>query len=349
ELSRSAEFHAWLQWQADEQLAAAQNAARAAGMAYGIIHDLAVGVHPGGADAWAHQDELVAGFSVGAPPDGFNQIGQNWSQPPWHPGRLLATGYQALADLFSAQLRHAGGIRVDHVMGLMRLWWIPDGQRPDQGTYVSYDHHASVATLVTATAQAGGVAIGEDLGTVEPWIRDYLARHAILGTEMLWFARDHNGDPLPPEHWRRACMATVGTHDMPTVAGFRSGEQVTVRARLGLLTTPEDRERASSADMLARWQAALVANALLPAGQEPDTERFTVALYGYLGKTPALLLGVSLADAVGELRTQNIPGTTDEYPNWRIPLCDDQGRAVLLADLPGRKLLQEVCGAVQPG
>ncbi len=349
ELSHAADFHAWLQWHADQQLGAAEEAATTAGMAHGIIHDLAVGVHPGGADAWAHQGELVTGFSVGAPPDGFNQIGQDWAQPPWHPGRLAATGYQPLAELFAEQLRHAGGIRVDHVMGLMRLWWVPAGQRPDRGAYVSYDHEASVAALTGAARQAGAVAIGEDLGTVEPWISDYLARHGILGTEMLWFARDRAGRPLPPARWRRACMATVGTHDMPTIAGFRTGEQVTVRARLGLLKHPEERERASSAETLARWHAALVADHLLPPGDLPDTAQLTVALYGYLRRTPALLVGVSLADAVGEVRTQNIPGTSTEYPNWQIPLCDDQGRAVLLEDLADSTLLQQVCEAVRDG
>jgi 4-alpha-glucanotransferase len=234
-------------------------------------------------------------------------------------------------------------------MGLMRLWWVPAGQRPDRGAYVSYDHEASVAALTGAARKAGAVAIGEDLGTVEPWISDYLARHGILGTEMLWFARDRAGRPLPPARWRRACMATVGTHDMPTVAGFRTGEQVTVRALLGLLKRPEERERASSAEMLARWHAALVADHLLPPGELPDTAQLTVALYGYLHRTPALLIGVSLADAVGEVRTQNIPGTSTEYPNWRIPLCDDQGRAVLLEDLADSMLLQQVCEAVRDG
>jgi 4-alpha-glucanotransferase len=308
-----------------------------------------VGVHPGGADAWASQRELVAGFSVGAPPDSFNQLGQDWAQPPWNPRALAAAGYRPLAELFAASLRHAGGVRVDHVMGLTRLWWIPEGQGPDRGAYVTYDHRTSVATLTGAAAHARGVAIGEDLGTVAPWIRDYLAERGVLGTEMVWFAHDRDGRPWPPARWRRGCMATVGTHDVPTVSGFLTGEQVTVRARLGLLNKPEERERASSDEMLARWQAALVANDLLPAGLAPDAAALTVALYGYLRLTPALLLGVSLPDAVGELRTQNIPGTSAEYPNWRIPLCDDRGRAVLLEDLPSSSLLRQVCGAVCGG
>jgi 4-alpha-glucanotransferase len=349
ELAAAAEFHAWLQWQVTDQLAAAQDAAKAAGMAYGIIHDLPVGVHPGGADAWARQHELVAGFSVGAPPDSFNQLGQDWSQPPWNPRALAQADYRPLAELFAASLRHAGGLRIDHVMGLARLWWIPEGQDPDRGAYVTYDHRAAVAALTGAAAHAGGVAIGEDLGTVEPWIRAYLAEHRILGTEMLWFAQDRDGRPLPPAEWRRACMATVGTHDVPTVAAFRTGEQVRLRARLGLLKNPEKRERADSDQRLTRWYAALVANQLLPPGPAPDTAQFTVALYGYLRKTPSLLLGVALTDAVGELRTQNIPGTSDEHPNWRIPLCDDRGRAVLLEDLPRNPLLQRVCQAVRAG
>jgi 4-alpha-glucanotransferase len=347
-LTQVAEFHAWLQWQADEQLAAAQDVAVAAGMAYGIIHDLAVGTHPGGADAWANQSLLAPGFSVGAPPDGFNQLGQNWSQSPWNPRALAAASYGPLAELFGAALRHAGGLRIDHVMGLMRLWWVPEGQPPDRGTYVSYDHHASVGALVRTAVRAGAVAIGEDLGTVDPWISTYLAERGVLGTMMLWFANTGDGTPLRPADWRRDCMATVGTHDVPPVFGFVTGDQVTVRARLGLLKTSEKRERAESEAMLARWQAALGAEGLLSPDHQPGPAEFTLALYGYLRRTPAVLLGVSLADAVGDRRTQNIPGTRDEYPNWRIPLCDDNGRPVLLEELPAVDLLRAVCAAVSP-
>jgi 4-alpha-glucanotransferase len=348
-LRRTAEFHAWLQWQCDEQLAAAQDAAISAGMSYGIIHDLAVGVHPGGADAWAAAGLLVRGFSVGAPPDGFNQLGQNWAQPPWHPRRLAAAGYRPLEELFGAALRHGGGLRVDHVMGLMRLWWVPEGQDPGSGAYVYYDHRASVAALTDGAAKAGAVAIGEDLGTVEDWVRGYLAEQGVLGTMMLWFARDYDGRPLPPEHFRRGCMATVGTHDVPPVSGFVTGDQVTVRARLGLLTASEEAERDESAAMLARWEAALRDAGLLRGDQPADAAEFTVGLYRYLKRTPSLLLGVSLADAVGEVRTQNVPGTDTEYPNWKIPLCDARQRPVLLEELPGIGLLREVCEAVSSG
>jgi 4-alpha-glucanotransferase len=342
----AAEFHAWVQWLVDEQLAAAQAAARDAGMAIGVIHDLAVGVHPGGADAWAHQDLLVQGISVGAPPDSFNQLGQNWSQPPWHPRRLAAAGYRPLADLFAAALRHAGGLRADHVMGLARLWWVPAGMTADHGAYVHYDHVATVAALAGQARAAGAVAIGEDLGTVEEWLQAYLAEHAILGTTLLWFAETPGGAPLPAAQWRRGCMATVSTHDVPTVAGFWTGDQVTVRAGLGLLTRPEPEERERAAATVAAWSAALTADGLLPPGGPSSVAEFTVALYGYLARTPALLAGVSLADAVGDTRSQNIPGTTDEYPNWRVPLCDAAGEPVLIEDLPGHPLLRAVARAV---
>ena len=347
-LALRAAFHSWLQWQCERQLGAAQQRARRAGMRYGIIHDLAVGVQAGGADAWAHPELLVAGVSVGAPPDGFNQLGQDWGQPPWHPQRLAAARYRPLADLFTASLRHAGGLRVDHVMGLTRLWWVPAGRRPDQGAYVSYDHKSSVAALAAAAAAADALAIGEDLGTVDPWVRTHLAEHHILGTTMLWFARQPDGSPLPPGRWRRACMATVGTHDVPPVAGFVTGDQARVRAGLGLLTRPLDAELAESAATLARWQVALAAEGLLAdGGGTPGPADFTVAMYGYLSRTPAVLTGVSLADAVGDRRTQNIPGTSTEYPNWQVPLCDATGAAVLLEDLGQSALLRDTVAAAR--
>jgi 4-alpha-glucanotransferase len=346
-LRAQAGFHSWLQWLADEQMAAAQRTALAAGMDTGVIHDLAVGVHPGGADAWAHQGLLVRGMSVGAPPDDFNQLGQDWGQPPLHPQLLAAAGYRPLASLYASGLRHAGGLRVDHVMGLMRLWWVPAGQTPDRGAYVRYDHTATVATLAGQAAQAGALAIGEDLGTVDPWIRHYLAGHGILGTSLLWFACDDDGVPLPPQDWRHGCMATVGTHDVPPVSGFVTGEQVRVRASLDLLKDPEA-ERSSAELMLSRWQDALRREGLIPAGQRPGADEFTVALYAYLARTPAALVGVSLADAVGDRRTQNIPGTFDQYPNWRIPLCDGDGSPVLLEDLAGLPLVQAVVQAALP-
>jgi 4-alpha-glucanotransferase len=350
-------FHVWLQWLAAGQAAAAQRAAGQVGMSIGVIADLAVGSHPGGADAWARQDVIVSGISVGAPPDEFNQRGQDWSLPPWHPGRLAAQEGRPLAELIGATVRDAGGLRVDHVMGLARLWWIPAGMSPDRGTYVRYDHELMGGVLAAEAARAGALAIGEDLGTVESWLRDFLAARRVLGTSMLWFERRADGTPRRPGGWRRGCLATVGTHDMPPAAAFLTGDQVTIRAKLGLLARPEAEERAAAQADAARWLAVLTREGLLgapgrPGGPVPvpvSAEEFTIGLYAYLTRTPARLIGVSLAEAAGERRPQNMPGTVDQYPNWRIPLSDAEGRPVLLEDLPGHPGVLAVAAAVSGG
>jgi 4-alpha-glucanotransferase len=343
------EFHAWLQWLVAEQFAEAQQAARQAGMSIGVITDLAVGAHPGGADAWARQDVIVPGISVGAPPDEFNQRGQNWTLPPWHPGRLAAQAGRPLADLIAATTHNAGGLRVDHVMGLARLWWIPAGMPPGQGTYVRYDHELMGGVLAAEVARADALAIGEDLGTVEPWLREFLAGRRVLGTSMLWFERQADGTPRRPGAWRRGCLATVGTHDMPPAAAFLTGEQVTIRAKLGLLTQPEAQERSAAHAEMVRWLAMLTRENLLPPQSRPSPEEFTAALYAHLTRTPAMLIGVSLAEAVGERRPQNMPGTVDEYPNWRIPLAGADEQPVLLEDLPAHAGVRAVAEAVSGG
>ena len=346
-LSREADFHAWLQWLASGQLAAAQEAARGAGMEIGVIQDLAVGASPAGADAWSHQDLFVPGVTVGAPPDEFNQRGQDWGSQPWHPERLAEQDYRSLADLVDAATRSSGALRMDHVMGLFRLWWVPPGLTPDQGTYVSYDHVAMVGTLARAAAERGFLVIGEDLGTIEPWIRDYLGRHGVLGTSMLWFERGTDGSPLPPGEWRPSSLATVGTHDMPPAAAFLTGEHVALRAGLGVLARSEEAERADAEQTMAAWRQALAREGLLPAQGSPDLADQVAALYAYLARTPSALIGVSLPDAVGQRQPQNIPGTTDEYPNWRIPLADGDGRPVLLEDLAGHPGLRAIAAAVR--
>ncbi|HWG15938.1 MAG TPA: 4-alpha-glucanotransferase [Streptosporangiaceae bacterium] len=346
-LSREADFHAWLQWLASGQLAAAQEAAQAAGMDIGVIQDLAVGASPAGADAWSEQDLFVPGVSVGAPPDEFNQRGQDWGSQPWHPERLAEQDYRALADLVAATTRSSGALRMDHVMGLFRLWWVPPGLTPDQGTYVSYDHVATVGVLARAAADRGFLVIGEDLGTIEPWIRHYLSGHGMLGTSMLWFERGEDGAPLPPGQWRADTLATVGTHDMPPAAAFLTGEHVTLRAGLGVLARPEEAERADAEQTMAAWRDALAREGLLPAGDQADLAGQVVALYAYLARTPSVLIGVSLPDAVGQRQPQNIPGTVDEYPNWRIPLADGDGRPVLLEDLAGQPGLRAIADAVR--
>ncbi|HET9889059.1 MAG TPA: 4-alpha-glucanotransferase, partial [Mycobacterium sp.] len=332
--SDTVDFHRWLQWQLDEQLAAAQSQAIRAGMSLGIMHDLAVGVHPNGADAWALQDVMALGVTAGAPPDEFNQLGQDWSQPPWRPDRLEEHEYRPFRALIRAVLRHAGGVRIDHIIGLFRLWWIPRGTPPTEGTYVRYDHEAMIGIVAQEAHRAGAVVVGEDLGTVEPWVRDYLLLRGLLGTSILWFEldRDGNGGPLPAERWREYCLSSVTTHDLPPTAGYLAGDHVRLRNSLGLLTRPVEEELESDRTELAAWLAELRRVGLLEDGED-DPEHIVVALYRYLGRTPSRLLGVALTDAVGDRRTQNQPGTTDEYPNWRVPLTGPDGRAVMLEDV----------------
>jgi 4-alpha-glucanotransferase len=333
--SDAVDFHRWLQWQLDEQLASAQSQAIRAGMSLGVMHDLAVGVHPNGADAWALQDALALGVTAGAPPDEFNQLGQDWSQPPWRPDRLDEQEYRPFRALIRAVLRHAGGVRIDHIIGLFRLWWIPRGASPTQGTYVRYDHEAMIGIVALEAHRAGAVVVGEDLGTVEPWVRDYLLLRGLLGTSILWFEldRDGNGGPLAAERWREYCLSSVTTHDLPPTAGYLAGDHVRLRESLGLLTRPVRDELESDRAELAGWMAELRRVGLLEEGREDDPELVVLALYRYLGRTPSRLLGVALTDAVGDRRTQNQPGTTDEYPNWRVPLTGPDGRQVMLEDV----------------
>lgn len=325
------DFYCWLQWLADEQLEAAQRIATNAGMPLGIMHDLAVGVHPDGADSWALGDVLAHGVTVGAPPDAFNQQGQDWSQPPWRPDALADTSYAPFRDMIRTILRHAGGIRVDHILGLFRLWWVPAGASPAEGTYVRYDHDALVGILALEAHRAGALVVGEDLGTVEPWVRDYLADRGILGTSILWFERDQQGRPLPPEHWRELCLATLTTHDLPPTAGYLAGEHVRLRSELGLLTRSVEEEALADAREREEWLALMRSRGLLAddAGEQEVVE----ALHSLLRAAPSRLLGVALSDATGDRRTMNQPGTSDEYPNWRLPLADPEGRPVLLEEL----------------
>jgi 4-alpha-glucanotransferase len=277
---------------------------------------------------------LALGVTAGAPPDEFNQLGQDWSQPPWRPDRLDEHEYRPFRALIRAVLRHAGGVRIDHIIGLFRLWWIPRGASPTEGTYVRYDHEAMIGIVALEAHRAGAVVVGEDLGTVEPWVRDYLLLRGLLGTSILWFEldRDGTGGPLPAERWREYCLSSVTTHDLPPTAGYLAGDHVRLRDSLGLLTRPVDEELAADRTELAAWMAELRRVGLLEDGDD-DPERVVVALYRYLGRTPSRLLGVALTDAVGDRRTQNQPGTTDEYPNRRVPLTGPDGRAVLLEDV----------------
>ncbi|WP_421736079.1 4-alpha-glucanotransferase [Cellulomonas sp.] len=347
ELAERVEFHTWLQWIADEQLAAAQRAALDGGMALGIMHDLAVGVHPEGADVWALGDVLARGATVGAPPDMYNQQGQNWSQPPWRPDALARAAYRPYRDMLRTVLRHAGAIRIDHVIGLFRLWWIPEGADSADGAYVRYDHEALVGILALEAHRAGAVVIGEDLGVVEPWVRDYLSERGMLGTSVLWFERDMHGAPLAPEHYRPLVLATVTTHDLPPTAGYLAGEHVAIRERLGLLTDPVEVVRAAALAEKDQMLGVLHDRGLV--GDDPSEREIVEALHRYVMATPSVLVGVSLADAVGERRAQNQPGTDQEYPNWKVPLADSSGRVVLVEDLFTNQRLRSLAAVLNSG
>jgi 4-alpha-glucanotransferase len=342
-------FFCWLQWLLDEQLAAAQERALAAGMRIGVIHDVAVGVSADGADAWSWQDVMAAGVTVGAPPDAYSQMGQDWNQPPWRPDRLAELAYAPLRDLFANALRHGGGLRVDHIIGLFRLWWIPTGAGADAGTYVHYDHDAIIGILALEAERAGAVIIGEDLGNVEPRARSYLRERGLLGTSILWFESDpESGGPLAPDRWREYCLASVTTHDLPPTTGYLAGDHIRLRDRLGLLTRGIDEELAADEKEKAAWIAELTDLRLLAATGDPAPDELVTALHRFLTLTPARLRCVALTDAVGERRTQNQPGTSeDEYPNWRIPLGGPDAQPVLLDELVLDERVAEVVEAVR--
>ena len=328
-------FHAWLQLLCREQLDAARAAAHDAGMPVGIVHDLPVGVHPGGADAWALQDAFASDVRVGCPADAFNPLGQDWGLPPWRPDRLAESGYAPFRDVIRSVLRHGDGIRIDHIAGLWRLWWIPPGEPAHRGTYVHYDSEVMLAVLTLEAHRAGAIVVGEDLGTVEDVVTETMHERGLLSSAVLWFERDWDapGQPhIPPQEWEPETMASISTHDLPTVTGWLQDERIRVQADLGLLDGPADEAYAQAkADREALFD-------LLKAEGIPADDP-VVALHAVIARAASRLVLSSPADAVGQLAQPNLPGTVDEYPNWRIPLpvdldaffADDRVRAAVAA------------------
>jgi 4-alpha-glucanotransferase len=284
-------FHAWLQWQVDRQLVGAATGAA-------LVHDLAVGVAPDGFDAWTWQDCLAHDVLVGAPPDEFNAAGQNWGLPPFVPWRLRALGYEPLAELFRGAFAHGVGLRIDHVMGLFRLWWIPDdsddsGGGEGDGGYVRYAGTELLDVLALESSRAGGFVIGEDLGTVEDEVRAALAERDVLSYRLAWFEEE------PPENWPKRALAAVTTHDLPTVAGVVSGEDDETRQFHDRLSQLVDR----------------------PVVSSDDPVEVAVAAYRRLAASPCQLVAATLEDALGVVERPNHPAATaDDHTNWSLAL-----------------------------
>jgi 4-alpha-glucanotransferase len=286
-------FHAWLQAVLEEQLA---RTAR-----FPVIHDLAVGFDAGGADAWAWQDTLALDMRVGAPPDEFNTAGQDWGLPPFIPWKLRAAAYQPLIETFRAGFRHAGGLRVDHVMGLFRLFWLPTSGGP--GGYVRYPAHELLDILALESHRARAFVVGEDLGTVEDSVRAELHDRQVLSYRLLWF------EPMATEHFPEQALAAVTTHDLPTVVGLWTGSDQDDQRAAGL--SPNEGGEAELRNRLQ--QAAGLADDASPADA-------VTGAYRALGRAPSQVLLATLDDALAVAERPNMPGTVDEWPNWSIAL-----------------------------
>ena len=322
-------FYQYGQWLAATQLGQVCQEARQQGLPFTLYEDLALGASPGGFDTWAHQELFARGPAIGAPPDAFNPMGQNWGLPPLIPERLRASGYQLFIDTLRANTPPGGLLRMDHVMGLFRLLWIPRGAEAAQGAYVVYPARELLAVLALESVRRQTLIIGEDLGTVPPRIRRELGKAGVFSYRVFYFERDGNGHFLPPEAYPARAMATVTTHDLPTLTGFWQGRDLALKRTLNLY--PE--ARLAEADAAAREQdrrlllQALRGRGLLPDGGacEPgggDSGPFELreAVLTYLAQSEAALMEVRLEEIFGVPEQQNLPGTRKEHPNWRVKL-----------------------------
>lgn len=326
---RAIQFQQYIQWLIEEQVQRAVDQAQDLGMSVGLYPDLALGVDYGGHDTWANPELYALEVEIGAPPDAFNPQGQNWGLPPLIPERLRESGYQHFIATLRRNCRQAGALRLDHVMGLFRLFWIPKGKKPSDGTYVRYFPEDLLRILALESVRHQTVIIGEDLGTVPAYIRETLARHQILSYRLFYFERTPSGAFSPPEDYPALALASVTTHDLPTLAGFWRGRDIEVKEQLQLYPRPEmahlDRQvRDHDKHCLL---AALQARDLLPAGISralvnlPDLpEEGRWGVIAYLAQTPCRLLALNLEDIFGGLEQQNLPGTTSSYPNWRLKM-----------------------------
>jgi 4-alpha-glucanotransferase len=317
-------YHLFLQWVAARSFAAAQTAARAAGMRIGLISDLAIGMDPAGSHAWARRSDLLLGLSIGAPPDIFNPRGQDWGLTGFSPRALVARGFEPFLATLRAALAHAGGVRIDHIMGLMRLWLVPRGAPASEGAYLAYPLEDLLRLLALESHRHGAVVIGEDLGTVPPGFRARLRRAGIAGMDVMWFERTRLSY-RKPARWRRDAVAMTTTHDLPTVAGWWSGEDIRTRRALGRGAAGEDDERKQ--DRVRLWRAFTAAGTAHSAPPPVDRPGAAVdAALGYVAQSPAPLMLAPLEDLLGLEAQPNLPGTIDEHPNWRrrlVPAAKD--------------------------
>jgi 4-alpha-glucanotransferase len=303
-------FHQWLQWLLDLQLEQASSR-------LDLMHDLAVGFAPGGFDAWAWQDLLAPGTSIGAPPDEFNTQGQSWGLPPFDPWKLRAANYQPFVETIRASLRHAGALRIDHALGLARLYWVPDGVEPAEGVYVRYPFAELLEVIARESEAAGAYVVAEDLGTSAPDILEALAQRALLSYRLVWF------EEKEPDEYPELAMAAVTTHDLPTIAGLWSRRDIEVQEGLGL------RPNADGWEEIRTRLGAL-------AGVEDDAqvEEVIVGVHRALAGAPSLLVSGTLDDAIAVVERPNMPGTMTEWPNWclALPLPLEEIESLPLAD-----------------
>ena len=334
-------FHAFLQALADRQLAEAAASAARDGLWLGFYRDLAVGAAPDGAEAWSAQDTLMYGVSVGAPPDPFSTQGQVWCLPPPDPVAMRHDGFAAFNALLSANMRHAGALRIDHVMGLRRLFVVPDGAAAADGAYLNYPLQDLLGQVALQSQQAKCLVVGEDLGTVPEGMSEALAATNILSYSVLWFER-RDGRLRQPAEWRRLAAACVSTHDLATLAGWWNGTDIAEKRALSILDDPnaEAVRAAEKAELIALLQAdGFLADAVDPAGPMPTA--VAAAVHAFVSATPALLALVQADDLAGETVGVNLPGTDRERPNWRRRLDRD------VSALCHTKLARAILGAVQ--
>ncbi len=317
------EFFQYLQWQADLQLAAASRAATDSGMTVGLYHDLALAPDANGAEAWAHQSLLAQGVRLGAPPDEWNQRGQDWGLPPYNPLALRGVAYRPFTAVIRANMNHAGALRMDHVMGLERMYWIPQGAGPRDGGYVRYPVDDLIGVLALESRRQRCLVIGEDLGTLPESFQARMRASAMLSYRLLYFGQDEAGAFLAPRRYPAPAAVAVGTHDLATLAGFWRGRDLEVRSELGLY--PSQAARSAAFERRARERRELIRalkrEGLLSPGFPQDAGELSfdlvMAVYRFLARTPARLLLLSPEDVFGEENQINMPGTVSEHPNWR--------------------------------